>query len=924
MSDAPVVPRRARRGRITVLVILLLTLLAPVSHAGEAKLVKDIERASYGCDTSRLIESDGVLYFGTSHRCRSGGLALWRTDGTHAGTSVVRTFEPGARNLDGVQPIASVGGLVYFGLRASDGPAGVVELWRSDGTADGTIRLWEGGADERIDSSFLSEPPRVGEIGGKIVFVVDQGWYVESTLWVSDGTPEGTKPLPDVADGKFSAAYLVRDDTLFLLVYGDTGYALWRTDGTDEGTEPVHHIGFAFGGDLGDSIEVAPDGALYFVVPSAPGVRTLWRTWGTAATTSRVLEIPFASFWVLADGVHYVLEARRQAVRLWRFDPVGLDLELLKLLDAAPIGDNDLDFLGAADGVAYFSHFAFAGFRGRLWRSDGTADGTFVVFDELLRGGLWRTANGFAFTPEPYGFGEAPALWHTDGTVAGTAPILEPSSGDYDDFTPIGDQVALFVASGFLGSRLMRTDGTAAGTSPLQWIGSNPWNFGVLDGVGVFFAGSTLWRSDGSPGGTYRLLELGLQTIGSGPHELIGLDDTLYFAVRGRGGYANELWRSDGTRAGTRAVRDFPDGPDGSLRLLTGGGDGIVFARGASELWTSDGTGAGTALLADTATVTDDAKIEEILQIGETTYAAVRDDLGRDGALWRSDGTPDGTEVVAPLVASHLTSFAGALHFSAPSSDRVAALWKSDGSELGTVALATFSALNRRRRPDVGPLFAGPDAMFFSVARQGRTDLWRSDGTDVGTTRVAALPSFPGSSSKLGIAGGGFVGDLFVFGFPSDLAGGDDLWVSDGTEAGTQPIAATASYGVPVDFVPFGGRLLFRSYGDSPTSPFFSGVQLWVTDGTAAGTELLLDGDVHGAVGGALAVAGDVTYFCATTLTEDERMWQTDGTVGGTVPAFGRALPCRYEVATTSGRLFFSADTERYGLELWSALLDPN
>lgn len=912
MPRPSVVPTSAHRGRSTVVLVALL-LAAGAAHAGPPKLVKDIERRSYGCETSRLLPHDGALHFGTSHRCRFGGLALWRTDGTHAGTSIVRTFERGARNLDGVQTIASVGGLLYFGLRSQEGSSGIVELWRTDGTTGGTVRLWEGGPDERIYSSFLSETPVVGAVDGKLVFVTDEG-FADSTLWVTDGTRAGTHALPDVGSGEFSARYLEGDGHLFLLVYDVTGYALWRSDGTEDGTELVRHIGFAFGADLGDSIEVGPDGAVYFVVPSAPGVRTLWRSFGTPATTTPVLDLPFASFWVLTDGEHYVLEARRTGVRLWRFDPLGLDLELLKLIDAAPVGDTDLTFLGGADGVAYFSHFAFTGYRERLWRSDGTPDGTLVLFDGLLRGGIGRTATGFAFVPEPEESGAPLILWHTDGTAAGTAPLFEPSGSFYDDFTPLDEHVTLFVASGD-GARLLRTDGTPAGTSSLQWIGNDPWNFGVLDGLGVFFSGSTLWRSDATDGGTYPLLEIGPQTGGSLPQDLTALDDALYFSL-GAWGSPNELWRSDGTRAGTRRVRDFPDGSSGALRLLTAAGDGIAFARGGGELWTSDGTAAGTTLLADTGEVTDDARIEEILAVGGATYAAVRRDLGHEGALWRSDGTPDGTQVVAPLVPSHLTSFAGALHFAAPSSDRVAALWQSDGTQLGTVPLATFSALNRRRRPEVGPLFAGPDAIFFSVARQGRTELWRSDGTPVGTTRVARLPAYPGSSSKVGISGGGFVGSLFVFGFPSSLPAGDDLWVSDGTEAGTIPIAALASFAVPVGFVPFDGRLLFRVVGESLSGPF-SGAQLWVTDGTEAGTELLLDGDVIGAP----EIAGEVAYFCGRDPSDDDRMWRTDGTAAGTVPAFDRALPCWYEVATTSERLFFAAATERYGFELWSAVL---
>ena len=38
-------------------------------------------------------------------------------------------------------------------------------------------------------------------------------------------------------------------------------------------------------------------------------------------TTTRLVALPFNSTWRLVDGVHFVLEARRIAVNLWRYDP---------------------------------------------------------------------------------------------------------------------------------------------------------------------------------------------------------------------------------------------------------------------------------------------------------------------------------------------------------------------------------------------------------------------------------------------------------------------------------------------------------------------------------------------------------------------------------------------------------------------------
>ncbi len=75
---------------------------------------------------------NGTLYFQASEG--SIGAELWRSDGTSAGTVLVRDISPG----DGAFPrhLTNVNGMLYF--RADDGNSGT-ELWRSDGTLAGTV-----------------------------------------------------------------------------------------------------------------------------------------------------------------------------------------------------------------------------------------------------------------------------------------------------------------------------------------------------------------------------------------------------------------------------------------------------------------------------------------------------------------------------------------------------------------------------------------------------------------------------------------------------------------------------------------------------------------------------------------------------------------------------------------------------------------
>uniref|UniRef100_UPI0025D15636 hypothetical protein n=1 Tax=uncultured Rhodoblastus sp. TaxID=543037 RepID=UPI0025D15636 len=96
---------------------------------------------------------------------------------------------------------------------------------------------------------------------------------------------------------------------------------------------------------------------------------------------------------------------------------------------------------------------------------------------------------------------------------------------------------------------------------------------------------------------------------------------------------------------------------------------------------------------------------------------------------------------------------------------------------------------------------------------------------------------------------------------------GGGLWVSDGTAAGTNELKSFGAYGnanPPSNFVPFGGEVLFTAGG-----------RIWVSDGTVAGTSEiinLLPLDTSN-----LTVFGNLVLFCA-----GGNIWSTDGTFPGT------------------------------------------
>jgi len=115
--------------------------------------------------------------------------------------------------------------------------------------------------------------------------------------------------------------------------------------------------------------------------------------------------------------------------------------------------------------------------------------------------------------------------------------------------------------------------------------------------------GAELWKSDGTTAGTVMVKDIALGANGSNPWFLTNLNGTLFFtAQRYVGDY--ELWKSDGSGAGTVLVKDIVPGDIGSIprdfapvgaTLYFGADDGID----GLELWQSDGTEAGTYEVGD-------------------------------------------------------------------------------------------------------------------------------------------------------------------------------------------------------------------------------------------------------------------------------------------------------------------------------------
>lgn len=420
------------------------------SISGPATLVKDIypgdggsftewQRQSYVNREADTVVFKGALYFPANAYNGPGG--LWKSDGTEASTTLVKSFPSTGTYQDRWLPfdLTVVGDTLFFAtLKTNDLDAGWT-LWKSDGTEAGTVVVTS------QFFPFLTHRYSIENLTavGSTLFFTAFAPNAPRVLWKSDGTAAGTvvvKAIPhNMASNHPFQQMTVMNDKLFFIVSSDSSQSLWISDGTDAGTVELKEV--IANGDIitNDRVQMVAGNDILFLIGSdaAHGIE-LWKSDGTPEGTGLVKDI--------------------------RPGPESSILEPHTVI-------NGTLFFEATDPV----------FGREVWKSDGTEAGTVVVRDihpstasnSPAPLGLTAVGDTLLFMADDGVHGYE--LWRSNGTAAGTSLLKEFTPGPEGSLQfPIniaalldGKRALLSAYTPESGSELWLTDLSSAGTVQL-------------------------------------------------------------------------------------------------------------------------------------------------------------------------------------------------------------------------------------------------------------------------------------------------------------------------------------------------------------------------------------------------------------------------------------------------------------------------
>ncbi|MBL7780919.1 MAG: T9SS type A sorting domain-containing protein [Saprospiraceae bacterium] len=593
-----------------------------------------------------LTAAGNTIYFWAS--TPDEGFALWKSDGSVAGTTLVVDLEPGQT---GGIPIksASTGEYLFFIKDSGAGPV----CWRTDGTAAGTIAISQtipyaatvfiAGSTVYVSafalyaSSFdgplepilnmnqgvqTIETNSMVALNGKLYFVALDATHGKE-IWVSNGTESGTQLVRDInpgaEDSNAKPLFILNNQSYWTAFHPFWGSELWSTEGVGTIMNLRADINTnTNSSDLG-GFETFGNVTLFPADNGTTGVG-LWRHFPGENTISMVDSGPFLTvpslFTRLGEKVVFQVADSLHGNELWSYDLQNHQAGLVADLNPGIIGSFP-DNLTVCDGKVLFNAAMLS--LNTVYATDGTPSGTVQIGD-------YPDINFYS-----------PVCLHND---------LLFSTGNTD----------LYKANYSSGEiSLVKDFDSSFGLGFISY--ATEFNNRIFFSAPDAEHGQELWVSDGTPNGTVLFYDLFAGNNSSKPENLTVMNGLLYFTAL-NSNYGTDLWKTDGTFSGTVKIIEIipPASPFVSsgfrsantlLYFMTGISDGNYVS-----LWRSDGTSSGTFSFHQFGRSIYDT---ELFSFGNSVYYNGYDDL--NGAeLWKSDGTVTGTNLVSDICPGNCSS----------------------------------------------------------------------------------------------------------------------------------------------------------------------------------------------------------------------------------------------------------------------------
>ncbi len=451
--------------------------------------------------------------------------------------------------------------------------------------------------------------------------------------------------------------------------------------------------------------------------------------------------------------------------------------------------------------------------------------------------------------------------------------------------------------------------------------------------------GRQLWKSNGTAAGTVMLTRVPGRS-GADPEDLTAADGVLFFSARDPG-HGRELWQSNGTVAGTTMVRDIVPGPAGSSpqdityaigqQLPKPGNRVLVYfsahtAAAGRQLWKSNGTAAGTVMVTDVNPGRGGLRPDDIAPLTGTTAMFSGDDGVHGREPWVTTGTRAGTAMYENLRPGRAGS---------DPTDITPEIYQV--GILDTLPVWYFSADD------------GTHGREFFVAYQGDPP---ADVYDINPGRAGSDPGpFDSVASETGLlaattkTSGRELFEVQQPPFPPISSGPQPGTATQvpgvGLGNGSSPVPApTSQIGLtpqpePVTRTYFAanlaghGRQLWQADETISLSPGESGTfsfsvnDVRVVDETSAvnadPADLTSVGGIP--VGGTRTGATEV--FSAYDSGHDRRLWYSDGWSGNTRMTPGPVTSNPGDITVIGQTAYFAASDPAHGRELWKLTVPP-